>query len=366
VRARRAAGALALATVAALGPRAAVAQDRGGAPGLPPTPAMPTTGLLSQHHQTFWQDTPVRPFVAARVDVGYVYLRPLVDVGYGRPYWKWVGLEASPIVSGVGLAAYGGARAALPNLEVRAGARYFVPFRRSFLFPQESFTQLEAESREGADSQYVSLEAEATTNVRAGLGDVIVLGTAHHLLGVNRGYYVFDETMRVVADPPWVVRGRLGYAIPLTSDRLFRLAPVAELIYNPGRDLYVARGGFVASATFSDYLDVVATFVPVLFSRDQLGLAGADFAQIGVRFRWASGTGTGPTAGPGETLPGPTVRPKAPPAAPASRAPAPLGPPVTTASPAPAPLGPPVTTASPAPATAPAPAAAPAPPAGRP
>lgn len=307
---------LALAALAALtlalAPQAARAQDP-NAPALPPTPAMPTTGLesLGHQHQTFWQDTPTRPFIAARVDLGYVYLRPLLSAGYGRPFWRWVGVEASPIASGIGFASYGGLRAALPRLELRAGARHFLPFRRSFLYPQESYTQLDSEERIGPKSRYASLEAEATTNVRIGPGDVIVLGTVHHLLGVNDGYYVFDETMRVVAKPPWVWRARVGYALPLTQDRLFRIAPVAEVIGIPGRDAFVGRGGIVASATFSDFLDVVATFVPVIFSPDKLGLAGADFAQIGLRYRWASGTGE-PTAGPGQTLPGRTSRPAQP------------------------------------------------------
>ncbi|HEU4404230.1 MAG TPA: hypothetical protein VFS43_02905 [Polyangiaceae bacterium] len=316
---RRAAALAALAALA-LGPRAARAQDP-NAPALPPTPAMPTTGLeLSHRHQTFWQDTKTRPFVAARVDLGYVYFRPLLAAGYGRPYWRWFGVEASPIVSGIGFAGYSGLRAALPRLELRTGARYFLPFRRSFLFPQESYTQLDAESRIGAKSRYWSLEAEAASNIRVGLGDVVLLGTVHHLLEVNEGYHVFDETLRVVAEPPWVWRLRLGYAIPLTNDRLFRIAPVGEVIGVPGRDALIGRGGIVASATFSDFIDVFATFVPVIFSPDRLGLAGADFAQIGIRYRWASGTGE-PTAGPGETLSGRTSsRPAAPPpaAAPAS------------------------------------------------
>jgi hypothetical protein len=292
--------------LALLAPRAARAQDP-NAPSLPPTPAMPTTGLeLPHQHQTFWQDTKTRPFVAARVDLGYVYFRPLVSAGYGRPYWRWVGVEASPIVSGVGFAGYTGLRASMPRLELRTGARYFLPFRRSFLFPQESYTQLDAESRLGPKSRYWSLEAEATTNVRVGPGDIILLGTVHHLLEVNEGYHVFDETLRVVAEPPWIFRGRFGYALPLTQNRLFRIAPVAEAISIPGRDAVIGRGGFVASATFSDFIDVLATFVPVIFSPDKLGLAGADFAQIGIRFRWASGAGE-PTVGPGATLPGATT-----------------------------------------------------------
>lgn len=325
------ASAAAVAVAVALAPRLARAQKL-DAP-LTTTPAMPSTGLELQPHHTFWQDTKVRPFVAARIDLGYIYVRPLLAVGYGRAYWKWVGFEASPIGSGAGLAAYGGLRLALPQLEVRSGARYFFPFRRSFLAPQDTYTQLDADSRVGPASRYVSLEAEATTNLRAGPGDVIVLATGHYLLGVNPGYYVFDETMRVVADPPWLWRGRLGYAIPLTDDRLFRIAPVIELIGVPGRDTLVGRGGFVASATFSDFIDVIATFVPVLFGPDKLGLSGADFAQIGMRFRWASGVG-GAAPGPGGTLSGP------PPARPGTASPkAPTGPAAPQASPSDAPAG---------------------------
>ena len=73
-------------------------------------------------------------------------------------------------------------------------------------------------------------------------------------------------------------------------------APTGDLIGLPGRDEFVVRAGVVASVAIDAHLEAQASLVPVIVSPDTLGLAGADFGQLGVRFRWATGSTPDPEA----------------------------------------------------------------------
>jgi hypothetical protein len=53
--------------------------------------------------------------------------------------------------------------------------------------------------------------------------------------------------------------------------------------------MYVGRAGPVLGVAITRHLDARATVLLVVASRDRIGLDGADFAQLGLRYRWASG-----------------------------------------------------------------------------
>lgn len=236
-----------------------------------------------------WSGGPSRLFLATAVDFGYLYLRPRASVGYGLPHRSWAGVDVNPIVSASGLGAYGGLRLAVPHFDVRAGARFFLPFSRSFLAPRESYSRLDLEDRTGPSARYITLEAEATASLPLGPGAVTAVLAGSAVQGVPAGYYVFEETIRVILAPPWVWRARLGYAFKLGPEDAISFSPVVEYVRMPGRKEEVLRAGLVTSARLSEALEVQATFVPVVGSGDTIGLVGADFAQLGVRWRWATG-----------------------------------------------------------------------------
>lgn len=245
----------------------------------------------------FWAQGPRRLFFSTAIDLGYLYLRPRVSVGYGHPFWSWVGVDANPQVSINFLGAYAGLRAALPFVDVRAGGRYVFPFQRSYLAPRASFDRLALEDRQLARSTYLSLEAELSGGIPAGPGSVLFLGTFLRVNGVPAGTYLYEETMRVVMNPSDLWRGRLGYAIRLGVEGKISVGLVAEVLHSSGRDAIV-RSGLVASAVLSNHLEVLGSFIPPILGPDTLGIAGGDFGQLGLRYRWATGISAEPIVVP--------------------------------------------------------------------
>ncbi len=237
---------------------------------------------------SYWSRGAVRPFVATAIDLGYLYLRPRASFGYGRPFEKWVGVDLNPQGSNRFLGAYGGLRFALPLVNLRVGARYVWAFQQHYLVPAAHYHRLDFESQTLARSVYTSLEAELTANLPAGPGAFLAIASGSILTGAPSGTYVYDEELRVIVDPPYVWRGRLGYALRLGREGRISIGLVADVIGVPRRDEYVLRAGLVGSATLSSHIEVLGSLVPPILSPDSIGVAGGDFAQLGVRYRWAT------------------------------------------------------------------------------
>ncbi|MBW2456793.1 MAG: hypothetical protein JRI68_19910 [Deltaproteobacteria bacterium] len=231
---------------------------------------------------------PSRFFLAGENDLGFLYVRPRLSAGYGQPFRKWVGVDANPILSLDGPGIYSGLRAKVPFLDLRVGGRFRTAFERSFLVPQYRYDTEKIESREGPDSRYWSWEAQLTGSIPAGPGAVLAELTGTAVTLVDEGYFVFEETVRAVIDPPWALRGRLGYSLRFIDERL-SVAPVVEVLYLAGRHTTMFRGGLLTSFRVDETLAVRAIAVPTLASRDKLGAEGADTFLAGVRWRWATG-----------------------------------------------------------------------------
>ena len=235
------------------------------------------------------QEGSMGPFFATSIDVGFLYFRPRVSLGFGQPFSTWFGLDANPIISSEGAGGWLGLRAALPNINLRFGGRYFHSFRRSYLRPQNTYTITDIENRSGPASSYLSMEAELTGNFPAGPGMLHAELTATSVLLVDRGYYIYEETIRVVLNPPYVWRARIGYSLPFGQNGLFRVGGVVEMVGIPNRDQVVLRGGLVVRVPLFQNLEARGTFIPVWASPDTLGLAGGDSFLVGIRYRWATG-----------------------------------------------------------------------------
>lgn len=236
-----------------------------------------------------WAEGPPRTFAALTVDAGYLYLRPRVGVGYGLPFQQWFGAEANPIVGNNGVGGYGGLRFALPWIDLRIGARYFAAFRRRFLQPDESIDRVEIDRTDARKAQYVTLEAELTAAYPLGPGDVLALASVSNVIGVPRGQWVFEETLRVVVDPPFVWRGRFGYLFRFGSHDQHSMGPVVDYLHVPARDDSLAvRAGPILRLQLSRHFDIRGSFVVTVSSPDRLGLVGGDFTELGVRYRTAT------------------------------------------------------------------------------
>ncbi len=237
----------------------------------------------------YWEHAPPRIFAAATIDAGYLYLRPRVSVGYGRPFTLWAGLDANPIATATGLGAYGGVRIQIPWFDVRAGARGFLAFAHTFLTPAAHYSTEDLDTATGPTAKYVTLEAELSGGIPAGPGSILSVVTASSVQGVPSGRFVYEETLRVITDPPAIYRARLGYALRLGSEGAARVGAVGEVLDLPGRREIVFRAGIVASFAIDDHLEALGLLIIPVASPDSIGIAGGDFGELGLRYRWATG-----------------------------------------------------------------------------
>ena len=251
--------------------------------------AYPPDALIDAAMRRTWNEGRPRTFLATTLDVGWTYLRPRASLGYGKPFVSWFGIDANPIVSGNGLGMYGGLRLALPRFDLRVGPRYVRAFNRNYLNKQNSYNRLDLDSTIGDPAAVLTFEAEFEASVPAGPGDIIGLGSVSYVTGVPKGQLVFEETLRVIVNPPLVWRGRLGYVVRFGSARQHSLGVVAELLDVPGRDdSKTMRAGPVVRIVLSRRVEVRGSFVPTIVSPDHLGLVGGDFTELGFRYRWAT------------------------------------------------------------------------------
>jgi hypothetical protein len=254
-----------------------------------PTPSPPApSGTDQAVVARYWELGRSRPFLAGSVEAGYPYLKPRFAAGYGRPFWSWLGVEAYPLVAFGGVGGYIGVSAGVPGFTLRSGGRYFYSFERTLLPPQPRYTRTETELAQGPAGDYVAHEAEATGTVPLFSGSLFAVLTGYRVTQVQPGYYLFEDNLRVVMEPPYVWRARLGYLLALSANGAIRVGTAGEVIGLPGRDALVVRAGLLASVSISAQLEAMISLIPVIWSPDSLGLSGGDFGQLGIRYRIAT------------------------------------------------------------------------------
>lgn len=258
----------------------------------PPLSIFPTKSedrLIDPRMARSWGELPSRPFVASTVDIGFVYLRPRVSFGYGKPYTKWIGVDANPTITGDVGALYGGLRVELPYVDFRAGPRYAVSFNRSYLPQKASYDRLDISTSQGVQQKILTYEAELDSQIPAGPGAIVLRGTVSYVTNVPAGQYAFEETLKIVVAPPFVLRGRTGYLLRLGAYGQHSVGIVGDVLDVPKRDNAVTfRAGPVVRIALSRRVELRGSFVMLIAGPDQIGLDGSDFTELGVRYRWAS------------------------------------------------------------------------------
>jgi hypothetical protein len=257
----------------------------------PPLGIFPSSedALMDPRMARSWSVAPPRWFVSSTVDVGFVYLRPRVALGYGKPFTSWVGIEANPIVTSGELAVYGGLRLELPFFDLRVGPRFFRAFDHTYLDEQPSYTRLELETANGPQATATTYEAEMDLSIPVGPGNIVGRASVSYVTGVPDGQEVFEETLHVIVRPPWVLRGRLGYAFRFGTYRQHSIGLIAEVLDVPMRgDAITLRAGPLIRFVLSRRVELRGSFVVPVVSPDSIGIVGGDFAELGVRYRWAT------------------------------------------------------------------------------
>jgi hypothetical protein len=257
----------------------------------PPLGLLPTPddALMDPRMARSWGTLPPRKFVATTVDMGFVYLRPRLSLGYGRPFTQWLGVDINPIASQNGLGAYAGLRIEVPHFDFRFGPRFFSSFEHTYLETQPSYTRLDLESTSGKPARTLTWEAELDLNLVVGPGRVLLRGSGSYVTGVPEGYSAFEETLHIIVDPPLVWRARLAYVFSFGGRKQHSLGPAIELLDVPKRDdSRTVRMGPILRLSLSRRVDVRGSFIFSVLSPDRIGLVGGDFTELGIRYRWAS------------------------------------------------------------------------------
>lgn len=258
-------------------------------PPIPPRAPSADDDLVSARSRRTWSEGPARVFFATTLDVGWVYARPRASVGWGRPFNDWVGIDVNPVVASQGMGIYGGLRFALPRFDLRLGPRYLFAFGREYLVPQDSYDRLDLSSTAGRPARIVTYEAEAEFSLPLGPGDVVGLASGSYVTNIPRGMFVFEETLRVIVDPPWVIRGRGGYLYRFGTYGQHNVGLVVDYLTVPERSGgHTVRFGPVVRIVLSRHVEVRGSFVPTLYGPDKLGLTGGDFTELGFRYRFAT------------------------------------------------------------------------------
>jgi hypothetical protein len=245
--------------------------------------------LMDPRMARSWGELPARRFVATTFDVGFVYVRPRVSFGYGRPFTSWIGVDFNALAQTSGLGAYTGLRIEVPHLDWRVGPRYFSSFSRTYLDRQDSYSRLELETSAGSPARTLTFETELDMSLPLGPGVVLSRGSLSFVTGVPKGQEVFEETLHVIVDPPMVWRARVGYVLVFGAYRQHSIGLVVDALEVPKRDdSLTLRAGPVLRFVLSRRVDVRGSFVTTITSPDRIGLVGGDFTELGVRYRWAS------------------------------------------------------------------------------
>jgi hypothetical protein len=249
----------------------------------------PEDALIDPKMARSWGTLPSRGFVATTMDIGFVYIRPRLSLGYGRPFTQWVGFDANPIAATSHLGAYAGARVEIPHLDFRIGPRYIRSFERTFLPEQESYSRIDLERNTGDPAVTLTFEAELDLSAKLGPGLILGRGSASYITGVPDDRAVFEETLHIIVDPPFVWRARLAYVFTFGSRNQHSIGPAVDFLDVPKRDdSRTIRVGPIMRMQLSRRVEVRGSFIATVLSPDRIGRVGGDFTELGVRYRWAS------------------------------------------------------------------------------
>lgn len=242
-----------------------------------------------QQEIAYWGVGKARPFAAAVFDVGGIFARTELDLGYGKPHRAWGGIESSAKLTIGGVSFYAGPRITLPHFSLRAGVRSYDSTDTHWLIPRYQYDRVHLDLLGPPRSHYGSLDAEMAVGAPLFNGSASLLTSVHGIFGVDKGFFVYEDALHVIVDPPWVWRTRIAYLKNLGKLDNLALGGAVEVIDVPNRGAATVRLGPVVTVTLTHHLQATGAAMFVVAGRDELGLGGADLGQIGLRYRWATG-----------------------------------------------------------------------------
>jgi hypothetical protein len=237
----------------------------------------------------YWSAGDPRPFFAAVFDFGGISGRVEADLGYGKPHYAWAGLETGASLSLRGVTEYAGMKTSLPFGFIRLAGRFFEATSQKLIVPRPVITRAMLDVSDGPRSSYGAIDGEVSFDIPLPVGAIGVLASAHGIFPTQDNFYVFEESLRVVTEAPFLWRGRLSYLAGIGDPPTLRVGGVAEFVHDPSRDAVTLRTGPAVAVSLTHHLEAVGVAAFTFFGPDEIGLAGADLGQISLRYRWATG-----------------------------------------------------------------------------
>jgi hypothetical protein len=250
-----------------------------------PAAAQPTEH--DEHKYSEWQSNEHTWFAASASDIGVIYLRPHLTLGYGAPFWQFVGFDGYALATNSFSAAYAGWRASLPFLDVQLGSRWNYPYDRRYLPRQSSFTADELGMRDGSARSANRVTELEVTPLAPLFGGVVFMEFHPIWFSTPGDQFVFEEVIRAVVAPPFAMRTRLGYVYKFGDGDRIKLGAMTEYLVLPGRPENVTRVGPLLLVTLAPRLEGLFTATFVVSSPDHLGLYESSYGFLGLRVRWA-------------------------------------------------------------------------------
>ena len=215
-------------------------------------------------------------------------MRTELNLGIGKPHHEWAGVELTSNLSLRGLSEFLGIRAVMPWANVRFGSRFVSLFSQRLIPEKEVVTRTDLDADDGLKSHYLTVDGEVNFNIPLPVGTLGLGGGAYGLFFLPKGYFVLEENLRTVVAAPFVARGRASYLFGVGTPDTLQIGGVAVIV-NPARELVNVRVGPAVAVSLTHHFEAVGVAVFSVFNPDEIGLAGADLGQIGLRYRWATG-----------------------------------------------------------------------------
>ena len=235
-----------------------------------------------------WQSSQATPFASVATDLGIIYLRPRLTLGYGAPFWNFVGIDTFWMTTNSFTSPYVGWRASLPFLDAFLGVRHTYPWNRRFMTRQSSHSggDLDLAERGGQRSEYNAIDFEIAAFAPV-LHGVIFLSVHPVWVDAPKDVHMYEEVLRVIIEPPFALGLRSGYLYGIGNEQNLKVGGMLEHVVMPGRPEGVWRTGPVALMTFTKTLEGLFAFSVVFSGPDDLGVVHGTYAFLGLLHRWA-------------------------------------------------------------------------------
>jgi hypothetical protein len=236
----------------------------------------------------YWSQGTPRFFLSTKSDVGGIYVKPYLSLGYGLPHWIWTGVDVNAITTPEFAQFYSGIRGSTPLFDIALGLRDTYSYWKPFLEPRRSFVAADLRNP-SPNAHYWAWEGEVVGVIPLPHAAILLDYIAVGVLNRPAGKYLYEESYRAVVGKSFFQVLRMAVVARLLREDSLKLGVLTELVTTTGRGEPVFRMGPAAALQLTDHLEMLGTLSLKVASPDRLGLALGAYGVSGFRYRWATG-----------------------------------------------------------------------------